>query len=300
MILVTGAGGKTGRAIVQALAARGTEVRAWVWREAQVSEAKQNGASQVVWGDITDKATLDRAMGGATAVYHICPNMQPDEVGIGEEVIAAALRHQLTHFVYHSVLHPQTRDMPHHWQKNQVEEKLFMANIPYTILQPAAYMQNILAGWEHITRQGIFANPYPITTRLSLVDVYDVAEVAAAILTTPGHTYATYELVGTRPLTQTEVAVQLSGALDRPIVAQGIPLAEWQTQAAPHLSRYALNTLLQMFRYYAQHGLEGNPTVLQSLLSRPPTNLVTFIRRTQSLNLLISETERLRDSWRSP
>lgn len=291
MILVTGAGGKTGQATIKALAARGAEVCALVRREAQAESIRKLGASQVVWGDVADEAVLHRAMDGAQAVYHICPNMHPDEVALGERVIAAATRHHLTHFVYHSVLHPQTRDMPHHWQKNQVEEKLFTAGIPYTILQPTAYMQNILAGWERITRHGLFANPYPVTTRLSLVDLYDVAEVAAAILTTPGHTYATYELVGTPPLSQTEVAAQLSEALGHPVVAQETALVEWQTQAAPHLTPYALDTLHRMFRYYAQHGLEGNANVLQSLLSRPPTNLAAFIRRTQSVSSLpVSET----------
>lgn len=278
MILVTGAGGKTGQAVMRALTGRAAAVRAWVRREEQAELARQSGASQVAWGDMADEALLEQAVAGIRSVYLICPNMHPDELAIGERVIAAAQHHAIQHLVYHSVLHPQTRDMLHHWQKNQVEEKLFTSGIPYTILQPTAYMQNMLAGWQRIINQGIFANPYPVSTRLSLVDLHDVAEVGARVLTEPGHVYATYELVGTRPHTQTEVADILSQQLGRPVQAQAIPLAEWQATAT-HLSPYALDTLLKMFDYYACYGLEGNPTVLNVLLSRPPTTLEAFVRR---------------------
>ncbi len=53
----------------------------------------------------------------------------------------------LSHFVYHSVLHPQTEEMPHHWQKLRVEESLFRTHLPFTILQPCAYMQNLDIHW---------------------------------------------------------------------------------------------------------------------------------------------------------
>ena len=278
MILVTGAGGKTGQAVIRALAGRAAAVRAWVRRAEQADLARQAGANQVVWGDMADNGMLAQAMSGVQAVYFICPNMHPDELAIGERVIAAAQQHAIQHLVYHSVLHPQTQAMPHHWQKNQVEEKLFACGIPYTILQPTAYMQNILAGWQRIISQGIYANPYPVSTRLSLVDLNDVAEVVARVLTEPGHHYATYELVGTRPHTQTEVADILSQEIGHPVQAQALSLAEWQSTAT-HLSPYALDTLPKMFHYYTQYGLEGNPKVLTLLLSRPPTTLKEFIRR---------------------
>jgi uncharacterized protein YbjT (DUF2867 family) len=280
MILITGAGGKTGQAVMRALAGRAAAVRAWVRCEEQAELARQLGASQVVWGDMADEAVLEQAMVGVRAVYLICPNMYPDELAIGERVIAAAQHHSIQHLVYHSVLHPQTQAMPHHWQKNQMEEKLFASGIPYTILQPTAYMQNILAGWQRIIGQGIFANPYPVNTRLSLVNLHDVAEVVARVLTEPGHLYATYELVGTRPHTQTEVANILSQQVGHPVQAQATSLAEWQATTS-NLSPYALDTLLKMFHYYGRYGLEGNPTVLTLLLSRPPTSLEEFIHRFQ-------------------
>ncbi|MGD2207623.1 MAG: NmrA family NAD(P)-binding protein, partial [Anaerolineae bacterium] len=124
MILVTGAAGKTGRAVIRALAARGAAVRALVHRSGQVSKVEALGAETIV-GDMRDGVAMDRAARGAHAVYHICPNVSPDEVTIGQTAITAARRAGVEHFVFHSVLHPQVEAMPHHWLKMRVEELLF-------------------------------------------------------------------------------------------------------------------------------------------------------------------------------
>ena len=83
MILVTGAAGKTGRAVVQALVARGAMVRGWVRRPEQAAILREAGAADVVVGDIADPSVYAGALAGVASVYHICPNMHPDEVKIG-------------------------------------------------------------------------------------------------------------------------------------------------------------------------------------------------------------------------
>ncbi len=135
-------------------------------------------------------------------------------------------------FVYHSVLHPQIEAMPHHWQKMRTEEMLFASGFDLTVLQPTAYMQNILGVWDGIVRDGAFRFPYPAATRLSLVDLDDVAEAAAIVLTQDGHEGATYELVGTAPLSQTEVASSLSAALGRTIRAEEVIAGQHGTRAS--------------------------------------------------------------------
>ena len=125
MILITGAGGKTGRAVTRALTAKGQAVRALVHRPEQIRTVREFGAPEVVVGDMRDQVALGRAACGVQAIYHICPNMNPDEVAIGEVVIAAARAAKVERLVYHSVLHPQTEAMPHHWHKLRVEERLF-------------------------------------------------------------------------------------------------------------------------------------------------------------------------------
>jgi NAD(P)H dehydrogenase (quinone) len=217
---------------------------------------------------------------GAWAIYHICPNMHPDEVAIGQVVIAAARAAGVERLVYHSVLHPQTEAMPHHWQKLHVEEKLFESGLPYTILQPAAYMQNVLAYWNQIVEQGVYPVPYSVEARLSLVALEDVAEAAGIVLTESRHIGATYELAGPEPLSQVEVAATLSQRLGRPVHAQTVPLDEWERKARTSgMSDYAIETLLQMFRYYDRFGLCANPNVLTWLLHRPATTFAAFIAR---------------------
>lgn len=284
MILITGAAGKTGSAVIQALtnqrAPGRLRVRALVRRPEQVAASQAAGATEVQVGDLRNAADLDRACRGVQAIYHICPNMQPDEVAIGRMVLAAAQAHGVARFVYHSVLHPQTQAMPHHWHKLQVEELLFQTTLDYTILQPTAYFQNLLAGWQALVNEGVYRVPYALTTRLGMVDVSDVAEVAALVLTTTGHSGAIYELAGSEFLSQTAVAAILSDTLGYPVRAEAIPRRRWEAGARQTgLSDYAIQTLLQMFDYYERYGFGGNPNVLHWLLGRAPTTLAEFARR---------------------
>lgn len=274
-VLVTGAGGKTGRHVIAALLARGARVRAWVhsgrgapdWPEEQVD---------VLAGDLMQAALWERALDAIDAVYHIPPNMFPQEEALGELAITACEQAGVTRFVYHSVLHPHVEAMPHHWHKMRVEERLFTSDPTYTILQPTAYMQNLRAAWPSIRDQGILRQPYSPNARISLVHLEDVAQVAARVLTEPGHEYAIYELVGTAPLSQHEVAATFARILDRPVHAEKMPLEAWDAQATG-LHPYARASLHAMFRYYDRHGLAGNPRVLRTLLGRDPTPLDTFI-----------------------
>jgi len=227
------------------------------------------------------QATMDQAARGVQAVYHICPNVSPGEVAIGQAAITAACSAGAEHFVYHSVLHPQTEAMPHHWQKLRVEEQLFESGLFYTILQPSAYMQNVLVHWDQILEQGVYPVPYAVETRLSMVDLEDVAAAAAVVLTERGHAGATYELVGTEALSQTEVATVLGQQLGRPVRAEVVPLEAWERRArVSGLGDYQVETLVKMFRYYECYGFWGNPRVLGWLLRRPPTTFAAFVERT--------------------
>ena len=285
MILVTGAAGKTGRAVVRALGKRGTAVRAFVYRREQTASLVALGSQDVVVGDMRDENAFSRAAKGASAIYHICPNMSPHEVTIGQIAISAARRAGVGRFAYHSVLHPQTEAMPHHWHKLRVEEMLLESGLEFTILQPAAYMQNILGGWSTISQQGVYRVPYPPQTRLNMVDLEDVADVAGRVLSEPGHAGATYQLAGPDNLTQTEVAAVLSESLGRLVQAEEIPVEMWASDAAATgLGEYQINTLLQMFRYYAQHGFWGNSGVLNWLLQRPSTTFKAFAERIRARN----------------
>jgi uncharacterized protein YbjT (DUF2867 family) len=278
MILVTGAAGKTGRAVIRALVIRGQPVAALVRRREQVPVVAALGATRVVVGDLQDEEALAQALQGVRAVYHIPPNMHPEELAIGRKLLRMARAVGVERFVYHSVLHPQTEKMPHHWQKLRVEEALFETGLDFTILQPAVYMENWLAQRDAI-RQGRYAVPYAAETRLSLVALADVAAAAATVLSEGEHGGATYELVGTPPLSQDEVAGVFTAVLGYPVAVVVVPRAVWREQAvAAGLSAYAVETLLAMFAYYEAFGLVGNPRVLRWLLGREPMTPAAFVQ----------------------
>jgi uncharacterized protein YbjT (DUF2867 family) len=280
MILVTGAAGKTGRAVCRFVVERGVSVRAFVRRPEQAPVLRARGVSDVVIGDMRDPSMVAHAAEGACAFIHICSNMHPDEIAIGKTAIAAAIRGGVDRFIYYSVLHPQAEEMPHHWNKLRVEEELFRTRLPYTILQPASYMQNILAGWNEIRSAGVYRIPYSAGTRLGLVDLDDVAEATAVVATTDGHEFATYELATDEVITQDEVCRVVARGVGRDVRVEVESRDAWERRArASGLSDYAVNTLLSMFQYYERYGFWGNSRVLQSLLGRLPTMLESFVAR---------------------
>jgi len=285
MILITGAAGKTGQTVIRALATKGEAVRAFVRRDEAASVVRALGAREAVVGDMRDEGAVRRAMKGIRAVYHICPNVNAEEQRIGELAIRAAREGQVEYFVFHSALHPQAAAMPHHWNKLRVEEALFESGLPFTVLQPTAYMQNMLAGWKSIAEEGVLRVPYSVEARISLVDLEDVAEAAAKVLTEPGHVGATYELAGTPPLSHVEVAQAIAQQLGRSVRAETQPVEEWEAKArAGGMGDYQRETLVKMFRYYDRYGLAGNPNVLGWLLGRKPTTLGEFVERVAPSN----------------
>jgi NAD(P)H dehydrogenase (quinone) len=287
VILVTGAAGKTGKAVIQALSKKGERVRALVRLHEQIDIVMTVGATQAIVGDQQDMELVRKVCRGVQAIYLICPNMNPDEVKMGEEFIHAAQQAGVERFIYHSVLHPQIEKMPHHWLKMRVEEMIFESGLDFTILQPAAYMENILPNWKMIDTEGIYSVPYALESRLSIVALADVAEVAASVLTQSGHQNTVYELAGPQALTQLEVAEILTREFGRPVVAKVIDRDPWERNArSSNMPEYTIQTLLKMFVYYENYGLIGNARVLSNLLGRKPTQLAEFIRDAIQKNIM--------------
>lgn len=274
MILVTGASGKTGRAIISQLAAEGEVVRGWVRRAGVEIE----GASECFVGDLENSADWEEAAAGVDRIYLICPNMHPHEPQIGRLAIQAAQKEGVSRLVYHSVLHPQTEEMPHHWGKLRVEELIVASGVPFVILQPTAYMQNLRPHLPAIQKNGLLRLPYPPESRISLIDLYDLAAAAVRVLQSAEFDGSIFELCGTRPLDQHEAAGAFAKILGKEIKAEQMRIEEWKT-GVEGLPVYARETLIKMFRYYAQNGLVGNPTVLGWLLNRPPASLPEVINR---------------------
>lgn len=279
MILLTGAAGKTGEHILKSLSKRGAKVRCLVRNEKQASSVMGLGCVETVIGDLKDEVSLEKAVKGVNALYFIAPNMFQDELKTAQTIIRLAEANNVKRFVYHSVLHPQIEAMPHHWQKMRVEESLFASDLNFTILQPCAYMQNILGGWQSILK-GIYTVPYRLEARIAIVDLQDVADAVSSVLLDPGHDYAIYELAGPENLTQIEVAQKLAQAIKKPVTAVEESREEWASRMKESgMPVQQIELLLKMFSYYNHYGLVGNSSTLGHLLQRKPATFSDFLQR---------------------
>jgi len=280
MILVTGAAGVTGRAVIRALASRGAAARGLVSQERSREAVLAAGAAEAVVGDLRDPASVRAALRGAAAAHHICPNMSEAEIAIGANVIAAAQAGGVARLVYHSVIAPQIEAMPHHWDKLRVEAQLIESGLAYTILQPAVYMQNLCFQRREIVAHGEYPQPFSADARLALVDVDDVAEAAARVLTEPGWEHGTFELASGDALNRHEMCAILTEVLGRPVRPVTLALADWRRATESRLGKPATDRLAAMFAYYDRHGLAaGNPRALTALLGRSPARFRDFVRR---------------------
>lgn len=272
MIAVTGAAGKTGRAVLRALAERDAPARAIVHRDEQGEAVRRAGAAEVAAADLRDADALAEALAGVRVVYHIGPNLHPDEQGLGEAVITAGERAGVARVVLHSVLHPQTEAMPHHWRKLRLEERLVASDLAATVLQPAAYAQNLAPYVPEMAARGRLRLPYRPEARIALVDLDDVAEVAARVVLDDAHAGATYQLCGAAGLSQHDIAAAATRVLGRAVAAEAVDLDAWEARArAGGLDADRAAALRAMFAYYDAHGLPGNTGVLAWLLGRAPT-----------------------------
>ena len=279
-VLITGAAGRTGVAVTAACVARELVVRAFVPGPDQAQRALAAGARDVVQGRFADESALMRACLGVDAIYHIAPHLDPDEVAIGARMIEAARATGVRRLVYQSVLHPQIADIPHHWRKMRVEDMLLASGLEVSVLQPALYTQDIVAQVPRIRETGQYVAPCPIETRLSMVDIEDVAAIAARVLAEDTHVGATYELVGTPPLSRLEIAGLLSRRLHMPVRAVEQSLADFEA-GAQDMPADRRDSLMRMFAWHGAHGFIGNRTVLRLLLGREPTGLEACLARTR-------------------
>jgi uncharacterized protein YbjT (DUF2867 family) len=279
-VLVTGAGGRTGQYIVPALVAAGHDVR-FVTRQAQYSGPLSHyDRASPVTADLASDEDVARVMRGAQAVYHIPPNMNPDEVAFGKRIINAAQAVGVMHFVYHSVLHPQVQDLTHHWNKVFVEEALIESGLPYTILQPTSYMQMVAGDWEGISKLGIHTLAFSSKAKLSLVDLEDVGAAAATVLGHPEHYHAIYELGGPAMLSCEDKAQVLTEVLGHPVRAGQDSLDAFRAKAqAAGMPPHIVETRARMFAHYDTNGLAGNGNVLRWLLGRAPNTFADYVRR---------------------
>jgi uncharacterized protein YbjT (DUF2867 family) len=276
VITVTGAAGVTGRHVIAGLLDTGLPVRALAHSPASAGRLP-DGVEDLVVGDMLVPADAERAVAGADAVVHIGPAMHPREVAMGETVIDAAAAAGVRHFVLMSVTHPQLEPLLNHQSKLAAERRLLMSRLPFTILQPMHYMQDVDVPGS--VADGTYRQPYSLDVGLSFVDLADVGEVAARVLSDPGrHRFATYELCGADTLTGRQVAAILAEIAGRPVEPRQLPTSQVLAamRGAPDYTRDAMRRLVE---HYDSYGITGNPNVLTWLLGRNPTSFREYAHR---------------------
>jgi uncharacterized protein YbjT (DUF2867 family) len=263
VFVVTAAGGRTGAAVVRALRARDLPVRAVVSRRGPRPELVELGA-EVVVAELTQPIPWSRVLAGADGFYLIWPNFDPDEAEGAQALFAEARRARVGRVVYHSVLRPQIRSMPHHAAKDLAEEALDRAGLPsWRVLQPCAYADNFDDQLAEVAASGVLRSFWGVRTAQSLVDLRDVVDAAVSLLTEDGLDGGTFEAVGPEPLTAPRIAELMGERLGRDVVADDvIPAGEMPTS-------YAARCRRTMFDHYRAHGFTGSPRVLEALLGRP-------------------------------
>ncbi|GAB3379608.1 SDR family oxidoreductase [Amycolatopsis echigonensis] len=275
MIAITAAAGKTGRHVLRALCSAGFAARALVHSSAGAETVRADGAGEAVVSDLTYPDELPGALEGCEAVVHIGPPMHPREIAMGQNVVDAARRAGVGHVVLMSVTHPQLEPLLNHQSKLAVERHLLGSRLPFTILQPMHYMQNVAV--RDCVDSGRFRQPYSLDQPLSFVDLADVGAVVAAILSAPAeHRWATYELCGSDTLTGHEIAQILSEVSGTLVRAGEVPVDAVLPEGAPD---YTIDGFTRLVNHYDRYGILGNPNVLRWLLGREPATFADYVRR---------------------
>jgi uncharacterized protein YbjT (DUF2867 family) len=273
VIVVTAAGGPTGTAVVRALWSRGEQVRAVVGSDRPHPELSALSV-EVVRADLTAAAEVEPLLADARALYLVWPNFDPGEADGATALLGAARRAGVPRVVYHSVLRPQARSMPHHAAKDRVEEALDTSGLAWRVLQPCAYSANLDAALLEAASTGRFRSPWGLERAQSLVDLRDVADAAAVLLTEDGLDGGTFEAAGPEALTAPQVAALLAARLGREVTAVDVV-----PDGSPPPGGYAARSRRLMFDHYRTHGFTGSPRVLEALLGRPARTLGSHLDR---------------------
>jgi uncharacterized protein YbjT (DUF2867 family) len=155
MILVTGASGNLGGAVLEEVRKGREPFRAMYRNEADARSKAPVGVSTVI-ADFSDPDGLRKSLAGVTTIFLVCSPI-PDLVKLESNVIDACVASGVKHVVLNSALGAgdYPRSFPS-WHR-VVEEKLSRSGLGYTILRPNGFMQNILAYMvPSIRAQGAF------------------------------------------------------------------------------------------------------------------------------------------------
>jgi len=279
-ILVTGATGQVGSAVIAALRAyEHIIVRAAVRDVARATAtltARWPGAASVqpVHFDYADRASQDAALADCDSLFLLRP---PQLTGDFGDLTARARQHGVGHIAFLSVQGAQrNRFIPHH----RIEQRLMSSGVPYTLLRPAYFMQNFTSTLhdELVRRHRIFLPAG--NARFTLVDVDDIGRVAARVLTQPGaqHHGQAYTLTSVVPLNFHQMAELLTTGLG--ILVPYVSPNPWRFYRTLRRDGREPGLILVMLLLHVLPRFTGTPPVTHTvadLTGRAPTEFEQFV-----------------------
>jgi uncharacterized protein YbjT (DUF2867 family) len=276
MILVTGASGTVGREVLKEVAKSGAKHCAMYRSEREAKKAPQD--TQAVVADFAEKNTLKAALRGVDSIYIVCSPV-PELVQLEGNVIDACVETGVKQVVLNSALGAADYDQSFPSWHRKVEDRLRLTALSWTILRPNSFHQNTTAYYAPTIRtQGAFYSSLG-NSRMSYVDVRDVAGVAAKILSGGEHSGKIYELNGPQALTSNELADKIAKASGRAVQYVDIPMeAQRKSMLEMGMPEWQVTALLDLQQYYVNGKGGSLDNLLQHLLGRPPITMDEFLK----------------------
>ncbi|HWN27643.1 MAG TPA: NmrA family NAD(P)-binding protein, partial [Actinomycetospora sp.] len=273
-VLVTGATGATGAALLPELAARGVTPSVMVRESGQ---SARFAGHEVAVADLDDAAALRRALDGVEAAYLVTPSSEraaERQVRFADTAVAAGARRLGVLSQYAAAADSPVRFLRWH---AAVEAHLATLPVERVVLRPNLFLQGLLAFAAPIAHTGRFGAPIG-DAAVSAVDVRDIAAVAAAALVEDGHAGATYTLTGPRAVIHAEIAAALSAATGRPVAFDDVTPEAFAAALEGVLPPWQLAGLVEDYAHYAAGEAATVDPAVERVTGRRARDLDTFAR----------------------
>ena len=236
-ILVTGAAGKVGaigRNLTELLLAKGHKVRALVRREDERAEALRRLGAEVVQGDLTDLASMHRAIEGVSRIY-FGMSVSPAYVEATINTAAVARHHGVEAFVNMSQMAVSQMSITETTDSTQLklhwlaEQALAWSGLPVVTVRPTAFLEFFFLRLAAAGVREADELALPLSGKTSPISAIDVARALSVILDDPApHIGHVYDLFGFESADLNHYADVFSKALGRTIRYRNVPLPQWK------------------------------------------------------------------------
>lgn len=276
-VLITGATGTVGSALVRALAAAGVRPRAFA-RDADRARARLGDAADVVVGDLADAPALRSALTGVEALFLACGNV-PGQVALECAAVDAARSAGVRRVVKLSARGAARTATAAVWRGHaEIEEHLAASGLPAVVLRPSFFLSNLLAAAGPVRDSGILPAPAG-TAPIAMVDPADVAAVAARALLDDAVAPGVLPLTGPEALTYGQVAARLTEVLGRGVTHVDVPAdAAARGMVAGGMPEAAAQQVLEVFAGLRRGEYATADDIAPGLTGRPSGTLTGFVR----------------------